>query len=67
MSITLTPAQAAALARVAERQSSLLQLHQVVEDPDLFVTTAGQGEPDLRIGADGCVESLWARAASSRH
>jgi hypothetical protein len=59
VSITLTTAQAAALARVAsEYESPMLQLHHVGKDPDLFVTTSGQGEPDLRIYEDGRVESL---------
>lgn len=61
MSIVLTPAQAASLARIAaEHDSPLLQLHQVGEDPDLLVTTSGQGEPDLMVRADGTVASLLA-------
>ena len=64
MSITLTPAQAESLARVASEQDSpLLQLHQVGEDPDLFVTTTGLGAPDLRICADGTVVTAPRSAA----
>ncbi|HKZ15342.1 MAG TPA: hypothetical protein VJL81_16010 [Solirubrobacterales bacterium] len=58
MSIILTPAQAAALAKVAGENPSSLQLHQIGEDPDLFVTFAGQKEPALRIRDDGVTVSL---------
>lgn len=58
MSIVLNSAQAAALAKVAAEQPSPLQLHQIGEDPELFVTVAGQKEPSLRIRDDGATESL---------
>jgi hypothetical protein len=58
MSIVLTPAQAAALASVAAENPSSLQLHQIGEDPDLFVTFAGQTEPTVRIRPDGVTDSL---------
>lgn len=58
MSITLTSAQAEALAAVAAEARSSLQLHQIGEDPELFVTPAGRKEPTLRILADGRTEPL---------
>ena len=58
MSIVLTPAQAAALARVAAENPLALQLHQIGEDPELFITFAGQKEPTMRIRDDGTTESL---------
>lgn len=58
MSITLTSAQAEALAAVAAEARAALQLHQIGEDPELFVTPAGSKEPTLRILADGTTEPL---------
>ncbi|MBS1878910.1 MAG: hypothetical protein JST31_05315 [Actinobacteria bacterium] len=53
MSIVLTSAQAAALASIAAERGGSLLLRQVGEDPDLFVATAGEGEPDLVLRPDG--------------
>lgn len=61
MAITLTPAQAAALARIAAEHDSQLQLHQVGEDPDVLVTTSGPGQPDLLLRPDGAVEPVKVR------
>jgi hypothetical protein len=58
MSITLTSAQAVALAGVATEQPASMQLHQIGEDPDLFVTFAGEKEPSLRITPEGATKSL---------
>jgi hypothetical protein len=66
VSITLTAAQAETLARIAAGHAAPLQLHQVGEDPDLFVTTVGPGEPDLRISPDGAEERLHTARDRSR-
>jgi hypothetical protein len=58
MSIVLTSAQAAALAQVAAEARSSMQLHQIGEDPEVFVTLVGEKEPTLRIGVDGATRSL---------
>lgn len=58
MSITLTSAQAAALAGAAVEHPSPLQLHQIGEDPEIFITLAGEKKPTLRILADGTLEAL---------
>jgi hypothetical protein len=58
MSITVTPAQAAALAKVVAENPSPLQLHQIGEDPELFITFVGEKEPTMRIRDDGTTESL---------
>lgn len=60
MSITMTPSQAVALAQLAREQGSVLGLHQVVGDQNLFVTTGGQGEPDMLIRDNGTVERVEA-------
>jgi hypothetical protein len=58
MPITLTPAQAAALARIAGDDQVSLRLHQIGEDPDVLVTWCGATEPRLLLRPDGGTDPL---------
>lgn len=62
MAITLTPAQAASLARIAVEYEGPLQLHQVGEDPDVLVTTSGRRQPNVLLRPDGEIEPIRERA-----
>lgn len=61
MSIILTPAQAAALARIADDVQETLQLHQVGEDPDVLIGWSGAARPRMLLRADGAVEPIAER------
>jgi hypothetical protein len=65
VSIFITVSQAATVARMAGERGELLQLHQVVGDPDLFVTSEGAKEPDTRIAPDGTGKPIEGGAKAS--
>lgn len=62
MSTILTPAQATALARIADDAKATLQLHQVGEDPDVLVSWGGVARPRILLRADGVMEPIADRA-----
>lgn len=64
MSIILTPAQAAALARIADDVQETLQLHQVGEDPDVLIGWSGAAGPRMLLRADGAMEQIAERERS---
>jgi len=58
VSIILTPAQAAALALIADDVRETLQLHQVGEDPDVLIGWGGAAGPRMLLRADGAMEPI---------